>query len=61
MPDVSPPPTGPALAPDRLLARRYRLVRRLARGGMAEVWEAVDEILSRPVAVIILLPHLAAY
>ncbi len=60
MPDVSPPPTGPALAPDRLLARRYRLVRRLARGGMAEVWEAVDEILSRPVAVKILLPHLAA-
>jgi len=48
------------LAPDRLLARRYRLVRRLARGGMAEVWEATDEILSRPVAVKILLPHLAA-
>jgi serine/threonine-protein kinase len=60
VPDVSPPPTGSALAPDRLLARRYRLVRRLARGGMAEVWEAVDEILSRPVAVKILLPHLAA-
>ena len=60
MPDVSPPPTGPTLAPDRLLARRYRLVRKLARGGMAEVWEAVDEILSRPVAVKILLPHLAA-
>jgi hypothetical protein len=60
VPDVSPPPTGPALAPDRVLARRYRLVRRLARGGMAEVWEAVDEILSRPVAVKILLPHLAA-
>jgi len=60
VPDVSPSPPGPALAPDRLLARRYRLVRRLARGGMAEVWEAVDEILSRPVAVKILLPHLAA-
>src|SRR5829696_7012846 len=27
---------------------------------MAEVWEATDEILSRPVAVKILLPHLAA-
>ena len=60
MPDVSPPPIGPALAPDRVLAGRYRLVQRLARGGMAEVWEAVDEILSRPVAVKILLPHLAA-
>jgi hypothetical protein len=60
VPDVSPPPIGPALAPDRVLAGRYRLVQRLARGGMAEVWEAVDEILSRPVAVKILLPHLAA-
>src|SRR5215211_2251520 len=27
---------------------------------MAEVWEAVDEILGRPVAVKILHPHLAA-
>jgi hypothetical protein len=27
---------------------------------MAEVWEAVDEVLARPVAVKILLPHLAA-
>ncbi len=27
---------------------------------MAEVWEAVDEVLTRPVAVKILLPHLAA-
>jgi eukaryotic-like serine/threonine-protein kinase len=60
VPDVTPSSTGPALAPDRLLARRYRLVQRVARGGMAEVWEAVDEILSRPVAVKILLPHLAA-
>ena len=42
-----------------LVGRRYRLVRLIARGGMAEVWEGVDEILARPVAVKVLLPHLA--
>ncbi|HMK98527.1 MAG TPA: serine/threonine-protein kinase [Acidimicrobiales bacterium] len=43
----------------RALAGRYRLVRLLARGGMAEVWEGRDDVLSRPVAVKVLLPHLA--
>jgi hypothetical protein len=52
-------PAGPA-APGTLVGGRYQLVTLLAQGGMAEVWEAVDEVLTRPVAVKILLPHLAA-
>ena len=52
---TSPPPLPPAV-----LAQRYRLERRLAQGGMAEVWLATDLSLSRQVAVKVLKPALAA-
>ena len=42
------------------IAGRYRLDRPIASGGMAQVWEATDEVLDPPVAVKLLHPHLAA-
>ena len=57
----SPPSPGEPGPPRRgtVLAGRYRLGRPIATGGMARVWEARDEVLDRPVAVKILLEHLA--
>ena len=56
MPLAPHPPTPPPV----LLAQRYRLERRLAQGGMAEVWLATDTLLSRHVAVKLLKPTLAS-
>ncbi|HSP03701.1 MAG TPA: protein kinase, partial [Acidimicrobiales bacterium] len=39
---------------------RYELHRRLARGGMADVYLARDQLLDRPVAVKVLFPQYAA-
>src|SRR3954467_15032744 len=49
----------PPVSPARIsLPDRYRVVRHLASGGMAAVWEAHDQLLDRAVAVKILASHL---
>ncbi|MBT2384896.1 serine/threonine-protein kinase [Streptomyces sp. ISL-11] len=42
---------GTFAAHDGLIAGRYRLSARIARGGMGTVWRATDELLAREVAV----------
>ncbi len=46
-------------APDRVLGGRYRLIRHLARGGMASVWLGEDTLLARRVAVKVLHAELS--
>ncbi|HEV2061377.1 MAG TPA: serine/threonine-protein kinase, partial [Solirubrobacteraceae bacterium] len=48
--------TEPGIA----LPDRYRVLRRIATGGMATVWAAQDEVLGREVAVKVLAPHVGA-
>lgn len=45
---------------ERVLSGRYRIVRHLARGGMADVYEAEDTLLNRSVAVKILHANFAS-
>ena len=45
---------------ERILSGRYQLVAHLARGGMADVYEAEDTLLNRRVAIKILHPNFAA-
>jgi eukaryotic-like serine/threonine-protein kinase len=46
--------------PPLLLAGRYAIEEEAGSGGMASVWRATDEVLSRPVAVKVPHAHLAA-
>ena len=43
----------------RVVDSRYLIERRVARGGMATVYQALDQRLERPVAIKIMHPHLA--
>jgi hypothetical protein len=54
-----PGPGGP-IAPGTLVGERYELRSRLGQGGMAEVFEAVDALLGRRVAVKVMRDGLAA-
>src|ERR687898_1252820 len=50
----------PPMSPTSVsLPARYRVVRHIANGGMASVWEAHDELLDRRVAVKVLASHLS--
>jgi serine/threonine protein kinase len=44
------------LEPGLVLGERYRLERRVASGGMADVWSAEDEVLQRHVALKVMRP-----
>jgi serine/threonine protein kinase len=44
------------LTPGLVLGERYRLERRIASGGMADVWTAQDEVLQRMVALKVMRP-----
>ncbi len=48
------------LSPEICLGDRYRLVTRIAVGGMGEVWRAHDQLVGRVVAVKVLRPEYAA-
>jgi serine/threonine protein kinase len=50
----------PPVSPARIsLPDRYKVVRHIANGGMAGVWEAQDELLGRAVAIKVLAQHLS--
>lgn len=45
------------LKPGLVLSERYRLVGHVASGGMGQVWESLDDVLQRRVALKIMHPH----
>ncbi|TBR20348.1 hypothetical protein EPO15_13210 [bacterium] len=58
-PTAAVPRNTPAPVDDGLLAGKYQLRRVAGRGGMGQVWEAVDKTLERVVAVKEMSPELA--
>jgi serine/threonine-protein kinase len=48
------------MAPPEVFSDRYELVRHIARGGMAQVYLAQDQLLDRPVAIKVLFPELSS-
>jgi serine/threonine-protein kinase len=54
------PALGPALGAGATVGGKYRLDRRLARGGMGSVWRAWDQALERTVAIKFMAQHIAA-
>ena len=56
---VSAPDATEPVRAGSLLCGRYQVIRLIAQGGMAVVWEAHDQVLARAVAIKVLHPHLA--
>ncbi|HEX4965599.1 MAG TPA: tetratricopeptide repeat protein [Thermoanaerobaculia bacterium] len=58
--EETPAARPPTLLPGQVLAGRFRIVRRIAQGGMGEVWEAEDlEFVGERVAVKTIRPEIA--
>src|SRR3954466_15759100 len=49
--DAAPQGATQVFAPGELFAGRYRMITRIGRGGMGDVWRADDVILDTPVAL----------
>src|SRR5262245_42084221 len=58
-PSVTPRNPRAGLKPGDLVSEKYRLVRRLGSGGMAEVWAATNVHTERHFAIKLILPAMA--
>jgi serine/threonine-protein kinase len=54
---VEPLVEEPRSREGQLLNAKYKLIKRLAAGGMGEVYKAENEVIGRPVAIKVLLPE----